>query len=511
MVAALNAVHRQSLIHAPPLAVIGKTAARQPRPAATIDAMIKVRPPFLCTDCRWRPRLRLRGLAIGLLTLLPVTVTAAGPAAPAPPAIYVDPPQPKTRLPAAKLLPPQAGSPAAATFPALQQAFASGRLDVARQLAQAAVDATVNAGGERDPRTLDARLNRAVVSLEGGDARVAGEQFTALIDEASAVGGLRAPQLEPAWYGLGLSLLGAGNPGDAERAFAAALQQKRISDGLHTPEQAGYLDAMTLTARSRGRLELADSFQLRRIELAERLYDDASIERADAARVLADWYGSTGRYREALQVHAYRIDILGRAYGRDDPRLVPALLDEARSYAQVVDKFRERPIAIQTRNGTIIHSSEQPLNQALRLMKQHDVKLSAPEHARMLIQIGDVHWLQSDRKRALIAWQRARGVDATTAQRLAQPEPLEWPNDWPAQAGIDAGGQLELRFSVSERGRVGRIELVGMTPAADANGQALFAELRKLLSRAGFRPAVGSDRVESRDNLRYRHLFQPSS
>jgi len=471
--------------------------------------MTMLRLPFPCADRRQRPRLQLRGLAIGLLMLLPVAVTAAEPAAPA--AIYIDPPQPKTRLPAARLLPPQADSPAAAGFPALQQAFASGRLDIARQLAQAAVDATVKAGGERDPRTLDARLNRAVVSLESGDARVAGEQFTALIDEASAVGGLRAPQLEPAWYGLGLSLLGAGNAGDAERAFAAALQQKRISDGLHAPEQVGYLDAMSLTARSRGRLELADSFQLRRIELAERLYDDASIERAEAARVLADWYGSTGRYREALQVQAYRIDILGRAYGRDDPRLVPALLDEARAYAQAVDKFREQPIAIQTRSGTTLYSSEQPLNHALRLLKQHDVKLSAAEHARMLIQIGDVHWLQGDRKRALIAWQRARAVDAGAARRLAQPEPLEWPNDWPAQAGIDASGKLELRFAVSERGRVGRIELVGITPADDANGQTLLAELRKLLGRAGFRPAVGSDRVEGRDNLRYRHLFQPSS
>jgi len=454
---------------------------------------------------------QLRGVLLGSLMLLPLTGLGAAPAAPASTPIYIDPPQPKTRLPALTLHAPQADSAAAATFPALQQAFSSGRLDVARSQAQAAVDAAAKRHGERDPHTLDARLNRAVISLESGETRLAGEQFTALIDEASAVGGLRAPQLEPAWYGLGVSLLAAGNPADAERAFAAALQQKRISDGLHTPAQVGYLDAMTLTASRRSRLELADGFQLRRIELAERLYDGDSVERAEAAKVLADWYSTTNRHREALQVQAYRLDILSRAYGRDDPRLVPALLDEARVYAQVIDTFRERPIAIQTRDGTIIHSSEQPLNQALRLLKKHDVKLSAAEQARMLIQIGDVHWLQGDRKRALAVWQRARTADAAAAQRLAQPEPLEWPTDWPAQAGIDASGRLELRFTVNERGRVGNIEQVELLPAGNADGQTLFTELRKALPKVSFRPAIGSEQAEKRTDVRYRHLFQPSS
>lgn len=449
-----------------------------------------------------------RALAFGLLAILPLAVVAATPAAEA---IYIDPPRPTASLPAVELRTPQNDSVAAALYPPLREAFAAGRHDQARALAQSAVDAAIKAHGERDPRVLDARLNRAVVLLNEGDSRSAGEQFTSLIDDASAIGGLRAPQLETAWYGLGLSLLAAGNPADAERAFAAALQQLRIASGLHTPEQLGYLDAMTETASRRGRLELADGFQLRRIELVERLHDDKSIERADAAKLLADWYSNTERHKDALVAHAYRIDILSRAYGRDDPRLVPALLDEARSYALVVDKFRERPVAIQIRSGTIIQSAEQPLNVALRLLKKNEVKLSGQERAALLIQIGDVHWIQGDRKRANNAWQLARAADPAAARRLAQPEALEWPNDWPSQAGLGAGGALEMKFAVSERGRVSKIEIADMKPQGDAAGQALVASLRKALGKVRFRPGVGTDNLETRDDVRYRHLFQPSS
>lgn len=445
--------------------------------------------------------------------MLPAMASAqnAPSAAPATSPVYIDAPAPVVRYPRAELRLPQDNSVAAATYPALREAFAGGRSDEARTLAQTAVDAAVKAHGQRDSRTLDARLNLAVVNLNGGNARAAGEQFTALIDDASALGGLRAPQLETAWYGLGQSLLAASNPSDAERAFAAALQQKRINAGLHAPEQVGYLDAMTLTASTRGRLELADGFQLRRIELIERLYDDKSIERADAAKVLADWYTRTDRPKDALLAHAYRIDILSRAYGREDPRLVPAMLDEARSYALVVDKYRERPVAMQLRTGNIVHSNEQPINAALRLLKKNDVKLLPEEKARTLIQIGDVHWIQGDRKRALNAWQLARAADPGAARRLAAPEALEWPIEWPGQAGLASGGRLELTFTVSERGRVSNIAAATMMPPDDASGQAMVASLRKVLPKVRFRPAVGSDRLESRDDVRYQHVFQPSS
>ena len=147
-----------------------------------------------------------RALAFGLLAILPLAVVAATPAAEA---IYIDPPRPTASLPAVELRTPQNDSVAAALYPPLREAFAAGRHDQARALAQSAVDAAIKAHGERDPRVLDARLNRAVVLLNQGESRSAGEQFTSLIDDASAIGGLRAPQLETAWYGLGLSLLGA--------------------------------------------------------------------------------------------------------------------------------------------------------------------------------------------------------------------------------------------------------------------------------------------------------------
>jgi len=484
----------------------------RPIPIPTIGMTMKV---------RHRSRLRVQSSIVVLLLswlaiacagtamVLPRTATAAEGLAAGP--TYIDAPAPIVRYPRAELRVPQDDSAAAALYPSLREAFAAGRLDDARTQAQRALEATTKAHGERDSRTLDARLNLAVVHLNGGNARTAGEQFTSLIDDASALAGLRAPQLETAWYGLGQSLLVVGNPADAERAFAAALQQKRINDGLHSPEQVGYLDAMTLTASHRGRPELADGFQLRRIELFERLYDDKSIERADAAKVLADWYARTNRPKDALLAHAYRIDILSRAYGRDDPRLVPALLDEARSYALVIDTFRERPVAMQIRTGDIVHSNEQPLNTALRLLRKHEIKLDSEERARMLIQIGDVHWIQGDRKRALNAWQLARDADAGAARRLSRPEAIEWPADWPGQASVAAGGRLELKFTVNDRGNASKVEIASITPAGDGSGPALLSSLRKALGKVRFRPAVGTDRLEASDDVRYQHVFQPSS
>ena len=376
-----------------------------------------------------RSTLRLSALLLGGL-LLALSGLARG-AEP----LMLDPPAPNLRLPQAQLLAPKADSTAAAGWPALSSAFASGRMDEARTLADGAVARATERHGPRDPRTLDARLNQAVVRLNGGDLRDAGEQFTRLIEDASAAEGLRARQLETAWYGLGLATFAAGNPADAERAFAAALQAHRVERGLHAPGQIGYLDAMTRTAARRARLDLADGYQLRRIELIERLHDEKSPERADAAHALAEWYERTDRPREALQAHAYRIEILTRLHGRDAPELLAALLDEARVYALVVDRYRERPFTVQLRNGSIVQTTEPPLNTALRVLKNPETKLTAAEKAQLFLRIGDVHWIQNDRRRALAAWKIAAEADPAVARRLARPEAIEWPGEWPVPAG----------------------------------------------------------------------------
>jgi hypothetical protein len=449
----------------------------------------------------------LRSL-VALLGALSLLLAAAAPAAEP---LRLDPPSPSRPLPAPTLLAPKADAAAVASWPALAAAHAAGQSDRVRAIAEAAVEASRAAHGERDPRTLDARLNQAVALLEGGDLRRAGELYARLINEASAAEGLRARQLEGAWHGLGLAALAAGNPGDAERAFAAALQAYRVEQGLHAPGQIGYLDAMTQSAARRARLDLADGYQLRRIELVERLHDERSLERADAAQALADWYDRSDRPRLALQAHAYRIDILTRAWGRDDPRLLDALLDAARAYAQVVDRYRERPYSVTLRNGTVVQTTEPPLATAVRLLKKPETKLTASERARLFLKIGDVHWIHGDRRRALAAWKVAAESSAATAERLSRPEAIEWPAGWPQPAASDAAGQVELSFTVSDRGRAKDIAQAAIRPADDAAGSAVVAALRKALGQVHFRPAIRAGAIVGGIEMRYPHPFQPAS
>lgn len=451
------------------------------------------------------PTTRFAALLVGSLLLwLAGAAWAAEP-------LLLDPPAPKLRLQQATLMAPKADSTAAASWPALSAAFAAGRMDEARTLADQAVAAATERHGPRDPRTLDARLNQAVVLLNGGELRGAGEQFTRLIDDASAIEGLRARQLETAWYGLGLATFAAGNPADAERAFAAALQAHRVEQGLYAPGQVGYLDAMTRTATRRARPDLADGYQLRRIELIERLHAGPSPERADAARALAEWYEDSDRPREALQAHMYRIDLLTQAWGRDDPRLLEALLDAARAYALVVDRYRERPLVTQLRNGTVIQTAEPPLTTAVRVLKKPETKVTAAERARLFLKIGDIHWINDDRRRALAAWKVAAEASPATAQRLARPEAIDWPADWPAPASPDAAGRVELRFTISDRGKVKDLAVTAIQPAGDSTGTAIAARLRRSLGEVRFRPAIRDGAIVGGVEMRYPHPFQPAS
>lgn len=227
--------------------------------------------------------------------------------------------------------------------------------------------------------------------------------------------------------------------------------------------------------------------------------------------MLADWYERTERPREALQAHMYRVEVLNRARGNEDPQVVAALLDAARAYALVVDRYRERPFSVQLRNGSVVQTTEPPLSTALRILKKPELRLTAVERAQLLLRIGEVNWILGDRRRALTAWKAAAEADPATAARLGGPEAIEWPADWPTPAALGAGGSVELRFRIDDRGRIKDLRQTALTPTGDANGTALATALRKKLQQVRFRPALrGGDYIDGAE-MRYQHPFQPAS
>lgn len=362
------------------------------------------------------------------------------------------------------------------------------------QLAQKAWDASRLAYGAKDPRSFTPLVNLAHARQRAGDVGAALLDYRAAIALAEAAGGPRDPRLFEAWNGVAYAHLAAGQTDSAVEVYETALQLHRVNQGLYSEEQIGLLHALALAARASGKAEDADAWQLRRLDVGERLYGLGTQAVAQVYISVGRWFRAVGRVGDAISLHALAVEIIEKQ-SKDDPRLIEPLIELALSGSEYRRDVDQAPLP----------GSLQPavaLTRAEKLAETRTVG-TPTERANALIRVGDVHMALARRDAALKVYAKAAAILTAAGEKLPFDEPIFLSFRPPQPAPIPGkGGFVLAEFSVDSRGKVSEVKIIETQPTALPT--AVGASLSSALRSARLRPRIENGKTVEGKGLRYR-------
>ncbi|HKY90820.1 MAG TPA: hypothetical protein VJM11_07260 [Nevskiaceae bacterium] len=368
--------------------------------------------------------------------------------------------------------------------------------DTALRLAIKALNASRIAYGNDDPRTITPLINLGHARLRAGNVAHALKDFRTAAAMAESATGPRDPRLFEAWYGIAAAQFSAHIYDSAAESFETALQFHRMKHGLFSADQLDVLEALAITDRMRAKAEAADAWQLKRLEVAGRVYAPVSVGMAWTYIDTGRWFREEGKLGDALVLHDLALRAREKLYGRESPLLIGALLDCALSGG------------IQSRSGPRDASAprsqqEIAMNRALRLAEARRDGTVA-ERARTLERIGDVNWVIGRRRAAIDAWLKGDALQTGTAKGalLDQPAFLVFFPPRIEHADAPAGAFLVAEFTVETSGRARNARIVEASSAAFQREH--DAAFLKSLRKARLRPRIVDGEPAPTTEVRYR-------
>ncbi|MGQ0697274.1 MAG: tetratricopeptide repeat protein [Panacagrimonas sp.] len=350
--------------------------------------------------------------------------------------------------------------------------------------------------GAESTKTVVPRINLAYAKLWAGQNSEALRAFRKSIELAGRTSDPRNPLLFEAWYGLGAVQFAAGLPDGAAESFAMALQYHRTRNGLYSQGQLEVLHALALAETRHRKFKEAQRWQMRRLEVAERVQPADSPERARTYISVGRWFRDAGQNAEAVRLHKRAVAIKEKIHGPASPELIGALLDLALSMGN-----QERAGFRGDRGSGNLQDSA--LGRAFRIADTNR-NASADERARLLHLIGDTNWLVGRRGPATDAYRRAAALQprrAVQEAKLAVPTFLSFAVPKPGELAAD-GSALVAEFAVDRLGRARDIRIVESTRGK--NVDELRSRLVRALQGAKLRPRMEHGKPVKTANVRYR-------
>ena len=333
---------------------------------------------------------------------------------------------------------------------------------------------------------------------------------------------------------LGAVQAALGRVDAAVASYQQALHVNRINQGLHDVTQLGILDDLTELSVAIRDWEQANQFQEYGFRIQQREYGAGSPRLVPGIYRLANWYQRTGAVFQARALYEQAVAILEAAYGPTDVRLIDALQGIALTY-----RLERYPIATRAQrdqeNAFTFSSGprqgEIPLADArmtvnrygagesalARVVEIHDANPDAlpREKAEALLDLGDWYLIFDKWSSAFEAYDRARvllatdGWDEARVEGLfSEPTPLVFPLPDPpsppawASDRTERRGYIDLVYDVTDRGRVGDVDVV----SAEPEGLMDF-RTRKAIKAARFRPRFEAGEPVGTRDIQYRHSF----
>ena len=392
------------------------------------------------------------------------------------------------------------------------------------------------------------QLARAVQFAEESLARLEAVQAIPTLSEAIygyEVAVFRdAVELSEPWRLLGDAYLETGEPQAAATAYQQSIHISRVNHGLFSPQQLTTVYRQASLFESLGDLESATGREEYALLLQRRMRatDGEAVDLAPALFRMAEWYLKVSQPVRARKLYQEGIEGITRSRGETADELVDAYMGLANAYrlerfpAEGFYEVEETEFEWQMQNPQVssrdlfqsahytaasraLRYAEQLLLANAQESDEHKARLS-----EVRILLGDWNML-FEKWASAVEWYKSVfelwgafpeqsnvAVPENTLARLSEwfgePVPLHLP--LPCEIGdvqaappeIRGVGFIEVAFSLSQHGKVGRIETLDTSPKDFRD-----MRVRRLLRSSRYRPQINFGEAVASERVVHRHEF----
>ncbi|MGQ0698290.1 MAG: tetratricopeptide repeat protein [Panacagrimonas sp.] len=370
-------------------------------------------------------------------------------------------------------------------------------------LAMRTLEASREAYGQLDARTIIPLTNQGSARLRAGQPQQAIKDFGVALDLAATAPSPRDPRLADIHYGIGAAQHALGRLKLAVESFENGLQAHRVNHGLYSPEQIDFLRALAVSNRAMGKIEDASRWQQKRVQVAEQVHGGDLPTLAWHYVSAGRWFRDVQDFDQAVKLHGRAVDAIHRKQGAEASLLVGPLLDLAISGVFWEPSEDSPRIPFQ-------HQPNVALRRAYRIALAR-TDGTVDERARSLERVGDLHWLFGLRREALRAYARSAEITKGGTDRIdfSLPAFLVFRPPPIPVALSKSPGHLLAEFTVDNRGRAKDVAIVeGLPPKFS---EALGESLTRAIETSRLRPSLDKGRPTTTREVRYRVVVPPAS
>jgi tetratricopeptide (TPR) repeat protein len=254
-----------------------------------------------------------------------------------------------------------------------------------------------------------------------------------------------SPNLLTPLRGLGYTLAAAGNHDQAVPLLERALLITHRSHGLFDIGQQGILRQLAVSLTRSGRIVEASKHMSYLLRVGQRAFGSNDPRLIPFLNIVADWHSDIGNFGTSRQLYVTALKISEQKLGANHLSAVEPLRGLARTFTQelhyatfgllpqperpsmVTDFNRESARPIKPRH--LSDDGRKALQRAIDILEANPER-PAGALANALIQMGDWHQIRQETEKARAFYQRAWLVDETETSgraRLSFPEQLYYP------------------------------------------------------------------------------------
>jgi tetratricopeptide (TPR) repeat protein len=398
-------------------------------------------------------------------------------------------------------------------FERFKELLSSGALDEADASAKQIIELSISTSGPRSGNMAKALTNLAIVQYQAGEYDAAQQNYETAIEIIEDMEDRLNDDLVNPLKGLAAAQLQGGRPDLAARTYQRAVHVTHVNEGPHNLDQIDILENLAEVQLRIGDSETARDIQETIFALNARRYNVNSTEMVPSLMRRAEWQHRAGFIYDERATYRRVIRIIETELGDDSLQLVEPLILLGRSFFSVDTSGATsyQPASLTT--GEIY------FKRALRISAESpDANWSTIADATLAL--GDFYMQAGQPQRAKQAYSNAWNLlserDTTGAKLEKRRKELEdvvllRQSTLPKYVGdaqptgvqdVDdpiLQGTITLSYSISDRGRVGDVELVEQQPPELVDLQKTVVQV---VRRGLFRPRFeGGEAVPTLDQV----------
>ncbi|MGE3666722.1 MAG: tetratricopeptide repeat protein [Steroidobacteraceae bacterium] len=389
-----------------------------------------------------------------------------------------------------------------AIYAQFRSLFDAGSFQEALPLAEQLVAATEQQYGDKDRALVNPLANVGTTQLRLGNftaAETAYRRALTILDAVATTtdrGRLRPLQ------GLGLSYARSDQAAPAAETLRRAVDLSRNLDGLYNLEQTDFVRALIAVYVEQNRLEDAEREHQYAFRIAESAYGKGDPRMLPAHDYLARWYEYVGRYTTARMEHLRALRLAEATAGRLSAPTIEPLRGIARAYRLeylygpevTQESAAEDPVLFSTNQGAgqtmtrLNPEGERALQLALRAARKANPPVPAQLGA-ILVDLGDWNLIAGDNRTARNAYREAwKTLEAAGDTSIVDaPRQLRYKPPSSSIARFTGNNAedydafgIEAKFTVKASGSTGEI-VIAPTEAPQDSRDGVESAVRKAL------------------------------